>query len=61
MDASPTSIPDGYGVLLDHLKRRIQAARSRAALAVNSELVVLHWSVGREILVRQEREGWGRR
>ena len=38
---------------------RISAARVKAALAVNAELVTLYWSIGREIIVRQEREGWG--
>jgi hypothetical protein len=27
--------------------------------SVNEELVLLYWEVGREILQRQEREGWG--
>lgn len=48
-----------YKALLAELKRRIQEAQVRAGLAVNRELVLLYWSIGREILVRQEREGWG--
>lgn len=31
----------------------------RAALAVNRELVQLYWSIGRDIVIRQDREGWG--
>lgn len=49
----------GYGELLDSLKRRIRHAQLRATLAVNHELVSLYWQIGREILVRQEAEGWG--
>jgi hypothetical protein len=41
------------------LKKRIAGARLRAALSVNRELVLLDWSIGRDILTRQEREGWG--
>jgi len=41
------------------LKTRIHAAQVRAALAVNRELVLLYWSIGREILERQQAEGWG--
>lgn len=48
-----------YAVFLRNLKSRIRAARMRAALAVNRELVLLYWSIGRDILVRQQREGWG--
>ena len=51
--------PEGYPELLDDLKRRIAAARVRAALAVNAELVTLYWGIGKDIIARQEREGWG--
>ena len=51
--------PDRYAELLEDLKRRIGAARVAAALAVNRELVLLYWSIGRDILLRQEQEGWG--
>lgn len=56
MESSPSS---AYKALLADLKRRIQQAQVRAGLAVNRELVLLYWSIGREILIRQEREGWG--
>ena len=49
----------GYGELLESLKARIRHTQLRAALAVNRELVSLYWQIGREILVRQEAEGWG--
>ena len=54
-----TSPSSAYKALLADLKRRIQEAQVRAGLAVNRQLVLLYWSIGREILVRQEREGWG--
>ena len=59
MGESPTVSPEGYESFLRELKERVRAARVRAALAVNSELVVLYWSIGRDILDRQERLGWG--
>ena len=31
----------------------------RAALAVNRELVLLYWQIGRDILARQAQQGWG--
>jgi predicted nuclease of restriction endonuclease-like (RecB) superfamily len=49
----------GYDDFLRDLKERVRAAQVRAALAVNSELVLLYWHIGRGILERQEREGWG--
>lgn len=52
-------LPADYGAFLTDLKDRIRAAQVRAALAVNCELVLLYWQIGRGILERQEREGWG--
>ena len=49
----------GYGALLSDLKQRISSARLQASLAVNRELILLYWNVGRDILVRQKQEGWG--
>lgn len=48
-----------YQTLLADLKQRIRTAQVRAALAVNQELVVLYWGIGKEILARQDQEGWG--
>lgn len=45
--------------LLADVKLRIQAAQTRAMLAVNSELVRLYWDIGRMIDARQKLEGWG--
>lgn len=52
-------VPAGYEELLGELKQRILQAQIRAALSVNRELVLLYWQIGREILRRQEQEGWG--
>jgi predicted nuclease of restriction endonuclease-like (RecB) superfamily len=51
--------PDSYGQFLADLKGRIRAAQLRASMAVNRELVLLYWQIGRDILNRQERENWG--
>jgi hypothetical protein len=56
-----SALPAGYASFLDGLKTRIRAAQVKAALAVNAELVLLYWRIGRDILVRQEQEGWGAR
>jgi predicted nuclease of restriction endonuclease-like (RecB) superfamily len=52
-------LPEGYHELLGDLKERIRAAQIRAALAVNRELVLLYWQIGRAIAARQEEHGWG--
>lgn len=51
--------PAGYAGWLAELKARIHSAQQRAALAVNRELVLLYWQIGRDILARQAEQGWG--
>jgi predicted nuclease of restriction endonuclease-like (RecB) superfamily len=57
--ASLAAIPEGYADWLTELKSRIHAAQQRATLAVNRELVLLYWQIGRDILQRQAELGWG--
>lgn len=49
----------GYDDFLSDLKIRISSAQLRAAVAVNKELVLLYWQIGRDILNRQQQQGWG--
>ncbi|AEH45437.1 protein of unknown function DUF1016 [Thermodesulfatator indicus DSM 15286] len=52
-------LPTGYAEFLADLKERIRRARVKAALSVNRELILLYWEIGRMILERQRKEGWG--
>ena len=54
-----TEPPAGYAAWLTELKARIHTAQQRATLAVNRELVLLYWQIGRDILARQAEQGWG--
>ncbi len=49
----------GFSALLTEVKNRIQAAQTRAVVAVNAELIRLYWDIGQIIHDRQGREGWG--
>lgn len=53
------TVPEGYAEWLADLKGRIHSAQQRAALAVNRELLLLYWQIGRDILMRQAEQGWG--
>jgi len=53
-------LPAGYPAFLEDIKVRIRAARVKAALAVNSELIGLYWYIGESIIKRQQAEGWGK-
>lgn len=57
--AGLTPPPEGYADWLTDLKGRIHIAQQRSTLAVNRELVLLYWQIGRDILDRQARQGWG--
>ena len=57
--AKELQIPPGYAAVLTEIKERVRPAQVRASFAVSRELVLLYWSIGREILVRQDVEGWG--
>jgi predicted nuclease of restriction endonuclease-like (RecB) superfamily len=52
-------LPTTYAPLLADLKARVRAAQVKAAVAVNRELILLYWHIGREILRAQKAEGWG--
>lgn len=52
------SHPD-YPSFLAALKERILRARIAAGRAVNSELVLLYWDIGRGIVEKQQTAGWG--
>jgi len=49
-----------YPALLAEVKARIQSAQYTALRAVNKELVELYWDIGRLIVERQQRSGWGK-
>ena len=56
---SLTPAPEGYADWLADLKGRIHTAQQRATLAVNRELVLLYWQIGKDILTCQAQQGWG--
>jgi hypothetical protein len=57
---SPTGMPEDYAAFLESLKTRVRQAQTKAMLSANRELVQLYWEIGRDIIERQERSGWGR-
>ena len=57
---SPSSLPPDYAAFLGEIRDRIRSAQTRAHLAVSRELILLYWQIGRDIVSRQKREGWGK-
>ena len=56
-----TSLPAWYPELLDSVSAHISQGHRRAVRAANAELLFTYWSIGREILERQDQEGYGTR
>ncbi len=48
-----------YLQTLEDLKSFIKTAQVKAHLSVNKEMLILHWQIGRTIIDKQEKEGWG--
>ena len=49
-----------YAALLLEVKNRIRSAQYDALKAINKELINLYWDIGKMIVERQEKEGWGK-
>ena len=52
-------LPADYAQWLTLLKQRIAGTRQRVVLSANAEQIHLYHDIGREILDRQTRQGWG--
>ena len=48
-----------YAELLSQVKQRVRQGQTRAVFSANAEMILTYWDIGRMILERQEREGWG--
>lgn len=49
-----------YTEFLKGIKQRIRDAQYSALKAVNKELIMLYWDIGKKIVEQQEKHGWGK-
>lgn len=49
-----------YCKFLNEIKSRIVSSRIQAIQSVNQELIRLYWDIGKRIIERQEKYGWGK-
>lgn len=56
-----SELPDWYPALLDSVSTRVAAGQRRGFVAVNTEVLTTYWGIGRDILDRQDEEGYGTR
>ncbi len=52
-------LPPSYAALLEDIKERIRTAQVKAAVASSRELIGMYWYVGKSIVERQHKDGWG--
>jgi len=48
-----------YRDWLRNLKQQIKTGQIKAAVSVNSQLILLYWDLGRQIVEKQEKAEWG--
>lgn len=48
-----------YQDWIARLKAQVRNSQQKASLAVNSELIKLYWSIGKQISEKQTQSGWG--
>ena len=53
-------MPEGYDSWRKAIEVKIETAKLHAALHVNSDMLSLYWSIGKDILSKQEEQGWGK-
>jgi predicted nuclease of restriction endonuclease-like (RecB) superfamily len=53
-------IPENYGDLLMEIKQRIRSSQYEALKAVNQQLMILYWDIGKLIVDRQQESSWGK-
>jgi len=56
---SKAIVPADYADFLSGVKQRIRQARTTAVRAVNRELILLYWDIGRAIVEKQQTARWG--
>ena len=50
-----------YFKFLNDLKNKIKQSQYQAYRTVNKELISLYWDIGKSIIDRQEKLGWGQK
>jgi predicted nuclease of restriction endonuclease-like (RecB) superfamily len=52
-------INNQYKNWIQDLKKRIYSAKIKASMAVNHEMIMLYWDIGKSIAEKQNEYGWG--
>ena len=58
-ESNPGIEEKAYLQTLETIKSQIKTAQIKAHLTVNKEMLILYWQIGKTIIEKQEKEGWG--
>ena len=53
------NLDENYKIWLKSLKEKIRAAQIKASIAVNEEMMLLYWDIGKSIFEKQNQFSWG--
>ena len=56
-----STLPDWYGEMLDNIRRLVADGRRKVMWTANVQMSMMYYNIGKEILRRQNAEGWGAR
>ena len=54
-----SEMSDSYLQFIEEIKKEIQKQRISVVMNANAGMICLYWNIGRDILEKQEEEGWG--
>ncbi len=54
-----SEMSEGYLEFINDIKEKIKKQRVSIVLNANSSMICLYWNIGKAILEKQEKEGWG--
>ncbi len=54
-----SEMSDNYLQFIEEIKSEIRRQRVSVVLNANSSMICLYWNIGKSILEKQEKEGWG--
>lgn len=56
-----STMPDWYGEMLENIRRLVADGRRKVMWTANVQMSMMYYNIGKEILRRQNAEGWGAR
>lgn len=59
MKCNDDFLPNGYAVWRKNIQTLIDTAKLKTAINVNMGMLSLYWNIGKQILDKQEKQGWG--